>query len=54
MNVVAVDRDGEHLLNPAPDFELRADDRLLALGTPEALEKLRALLAEPNPGARPD
>lgn len=50
VNVVAVERDGEHLLNPAPGFELRADDRLLALGTPEAQEKLRDLLAETGDG----
>ena len=50
VNVVAVERDGDHILNPAPNFELRADDRLLALGGPEAQEKLRALLAEaPSP-----
>jgi len=53
VNVVAVEREGQHLLNPAPSFQLRADDRLLALGGPEAQEKLRTLLAQPGKESAP-
>jgi CPA2 family monovalent cation:H+ antiporter-2 len=42
--VLAVDRDGVAESNPAPGYALRAGDRLLALGPPAALERLRELL----------
>jgi CPA2 family monovalent cation:H+ antiporter-2 len=42
--VLAVERDGVTEPNPLPTFRVRAADRLLALGTREALERLRALL----------
>jgi CPA2 family monovalent cation:H+ antiporter-2 len=42
--VLAVER-GEHVeSNPPADYALRAGDRLLALGPPAAIERLRALL----------
>jgi CPA2 family monovalent cation:H+ antiporter-2 len=42
--VVAVERGGVLRSSPPPDFALRASDRLLALGPPEAIERLEALL----------
>jgi CPA2 family monovalent cation:H+ antiporter-2 len=46
-NVLAVERDGVVEPNPSAWFALRADDRLLALGTPEAQARLRELLGSP-------
>jgi len=43
-NVLAVERDGVVEPNPPAWFALRADDRLLALGTAEAQARLRELL----------
>jgi CPA2 family monovalent cation:H+ antiporter-2 len=43
--VLAVERDGAAEPNPAPTFRVRAGDRLLALGTRDALERLRGLFA---------
>ena len=45
VNVVAVEREGANAVNPPPDYALRPGDRLLVLGTPEAVSALRALLA---------
>jgi CPA2 family monovalent cation:H+ antiporter-2 len=42
--VLAVERDGVPEPSPPPGYRVRAGDRLLALGTPSALERLRALL----------
>jgi CPA2 family monovalent cation:H+ antiporter-2 len=44
VTVLAVERDGVTESNPPPHFPIRADDRLLALGPPAALARLRALL----------
>jgi len=47
-NIVAVERAGSMTPSPDPSFEVRRGDRLLTLGSPEAIERLRALLsAEP-------
>ncbi len=42
--VLAVERDGAPEPNPPPEFKVRAGDRLLALGNPAALVRLRELL----------
>ena len=42
-NIVAVERAGSTTPNPDPSFEIQRGDRLLALGSPEAIERLRAL-----------
>jgi CPA2 family monovalent cation:H+ antiporter-2 len=44
VNVVAVERAGETTINPPASYALRRGDRLLALGSPEALIRLHALL----------
>jgi CPA2 family monovalent cation:H+ antiporter-2 len=44
--VLAVERDGVAEPNPSPGFQVRADDRLLALGTGAQVARLRELLAE--------
>ncbi|NBQ44185.1 MAG: hypothetical protein EBU23_17415 [Mycobacteriaceae bacterium] len=38
-SIVAIERQGESLINPGPDEELRADDRLLLLGAQEQLNR---------------
>jgi monovalent cation:H+ antiporter-2, CPA2 family len=43
--VLCVERFGVKHSNPDPGFAVRAGDRLLTLGTPAALDRLRALLA---------
>jgi len=43
-NIVAIERAGARTPSPDPSFEIRPGDRLLALGSPEAIERLRALL----------
>jgi K+/H+ antiporter YhaU regulatory subunit KhtT len=42
--IVAIERAGSTTPSPAPTFELQRGDRLLALGSPEAIDRLRALL----------
>jgi len=42
-NVVAIERAGSTTPSPDPAFEVQRGDRLLALGSPEAIERLRAL-----------
>lgn len=44
VNVVAVDRGGETTVNPPASFALRSGDRVLALGSGDALASLRRLL----------
>jgi len=43
-NIVAIERAGVMTPSPDPGFEIQSGDRLLALGSPEAIERLRALL----------
>jgi CPA2 family monovalent cation:H+ antiporter-2 len=43
-NVVAIERAGSTTPSPDPSFEVQRGDRLLTLGSPEAIERLRALL----------
>jgi CPA2 family monovalent cation:H+ antiporter-2 len=43
-NIVAIERAGSTTPSPDPSFEIQRGDRLLALGSPEAIERLRALL----------
>jgi CPA2 family monovalent cation:H+ antiporter-2 len=47
-NIVAVARAGSTTPNPDPSFRVHAGDRLLALGTPDAIERLEALLRRSN------
>ena len=50
-NVVAVERSGSTTPSPAPTFQIQCGDRLLVLGSPEAIEQLRGLLGhEPEAG----
>jgi CPA2 family monovalent cation:H+ antiporter-2 len=48
-NVVAVERAGVTHPSPEPGFRVRGGDRLLALGAPEAIEKLRELVESSGP-----
>jgi CPA2 family monovalent cation:H+ antiporter-2 len=50
VNVVAVERGGDKLLNPPPSYTLRNGDRLLVLGSPDALGRLRQALEPAAPG----
>jgi CPA2 family monovalent cation:H+ antiporter-2 len=50
-NVVAVERGGVTTPNPDPSFVVRAGDRLLALGEPDAVEGLDRLLAGDGSGS---
>jgi len=43
--VLAVERDGVAEPNPSPAYRIRVGDRLLALGAPAAVQRLRELLA---------
>jgi CPA2 family monovalent cation:H+ antiporter-2 len=43
-SVVGIERDGESLINPGPEEEFRAGDRVLILGEPLHCERARALL----------
>ncbi len=43
-NIVAVERAGSTTPSPDPSFEVHRGDRLLTLGSPEAIERLRELL----------
>jgi CPA2 family monovalent cation:H+ antiporter-2 len=43
-NVVAIERAGSTTPSPDPSFEVQCGDRLLTLGSPEAIERLRELL----------
>ena len=53
VSVVAVEREGTRTVNPPPSHVIRAGDRLLVLGSPDDLGRLRAALEEPPP-ASPD
>jgi CPA2 family monovalent cation:H+ antiporter-2 len=44
-NVVAIERVDTLTPSPDPSFEIQSGDRLLTLGSPEAIERLRALLS---------
>jgi Trk K+ transport system NAD-binding subunit len=41
---VTIERAGSTTPSPDPSFRIQRGDRLLALGSPEAVERLRALL----------
>jgi CPA2 family monovalent cation:H+ antiporter-2 len=51
--VLSVERDGVNHANPEPGFAVRAGDRLLTLGTPAALERLRGLFRRVPPDGAP-
>ena len=53
VNVVAVERAGDTTVNPPAAFALRRGDRLLALGSSEALTRLRVLLEGESGSAPP-
>ena len=44
-SIVGIQRDGESLINPGPDEELRADDEVLLLGSEAQLDAARKLLS---------
>lgn len=46
VSIVALDRAGKRAINPGPDDEILAGDKLLLLGEPAQIAKARALLAE--------
>jgi CPA2 family monovalent cation:H+ antiporter-2 len=43
-SIVGIERAGENIVNPGPDEELRAEDRVLLIGTRAQLEPAQALL----------
>ena len=45
-SVVAVERAGTTTASPDPSYALQPGDRLLAVGGPDAIERLHALFAE--------
>jgi CPA2 family monovalent cation:H+ antiporter-2 len=45
-SVIVVEREGASIPNPEPDFPLRAGDRLLVVGSADALGRLREVFAE--------
>lgn len=44
-SIVALERGGDRQVNPGPDEEVQAGDRVLLLGSPQQLEAAKALLA---------
>jgi CPA2 family monovalent cation:H+ antiporter-2 len=54
-SVVGIERGGANLVNPSPEEEFRAGDRVLLLGEPVHLERARALLTRERAasGVRP-
>jgi CPA2 family monovalent cation:H+ antiporter-2 len=44
-SIIAIERAGKTVVNPDADFELRAGDTLLLLGSPDQLQRARAHLA---------
>ncbi len=44
-SIVGIQRDGESIINPGPDEELRADDEVLLLGSEAQLDAARKLLS---------
>lgn len=49
-SIVAIERDGRTIVNPGPDEELKADDKLLLLGSAEQLARARTHLTR-GPGS---
>lgn len=47
-SVVGIQRDGSNIVNPGPDEELRAGDRVLLLGTDVQLTAAHQLLSHPS------
>ena len=45
-SIVGIERAGENIINPGPDEELRAEDRILLLGSRPQLARAEALLAD--------
>jgi CPA2 family monovalent cation:H+ antiporter-2 len=50
-SIVGIERNGESVINPSPDDELLAGDRILLLGTESQLAAARTALAGPTPVA---
>lgn len=50
-SIVVIERDGNRIINPGPDDELRSGDRLLLLGSREQIEAAQKLLLERVAGA---
>jgi len=48
-SVVGIQRDGESIINPGPDEELRANDEVLLLGSQSHLESAQRLLGQGVP-----
>jgi CPA2 family monovalent cation:H+ antiporter-2 len=46
--IIGIERNGSTTVNPDPDEELLAGDRLLLLGRPEQLDKAQAIIGEPD------
>ena len=44
-SIVGIERTGENVINPGPDEELRAEDRVLLIGTRTQLDAAQALLS---------
>ncbi len=47
-SAVGIERDGVQTINPGPDEELQAGDKLLLLGNPDQLEAARQLIGQPD------
>jgi CPA2 family monovalent cation:H+ antiporter-2 len=47
-SIVGIERSVEKIINPGPDEELQAEDRLLLLGRSEQLDAAQKLLANPS------
>ena len=45
-SIVGIERAGENIVNPGPDEEIRAEDRVLLIGSRVQLDAAQALLAE--------
>ncbi len=48
-SIVGIERAGENIVNPGPDEELRAEDRILLLGSSTQLDSAQMLLAPATP-----
>jgi CPA2 family monovalent cation:H+ antiporter-2 len=50
-SIVGIERNGASVINPGPDDELLAGDRVLLIGTQPQLAAARTALAGPMPAA---